>query len=92
MPQFNNHHRGCFPSTDRGVGWGGCVLFLLIPILKGGERPFSQSNIFNFRRFYLTYPKIQTVSGFFSWSHIVYEENRQKFRSKSDDIYLVSAI
>lgn len=32
---------------------------------------FSRSNIFNFRRFYLTYPKIQTVSGFFSWSHIV---------------------
>lgn len=32
---------------------------------------FSRSNVFNFRRFYLTYPKIQTVSGFFSWSHIV---------------------
>lgn len=32
---------------------------------------FSRSNTFNFRRFYLTYPKIQTVSGFFSWSHIV---------------------
>ena len=32
---------------------------------------FSRSNIFNFRRFYLTYPKIQTLSGFFSWSHVV---------------------
>ena len=32
---------------------------------------FSRSNVFNFRRFYLAYPKIQTVSGFFSWSHIV---------------------
>jgi predicted nuclease of restriction endonuclease-like (RecB) superfamily len=32
---------------------------------------FSRSNIFNFRRFYLAYPKIQTVSGFLSWSHIV---------------------
>ena len=32
---------------------------------------FSRSNVFNFRRFYLNYPKIQTVSGFLSWSHIV---------------------
>lgn len=32
---------------------------------------FSRSNVFNFRRFYLKYPKIQTVSGFLSWSHIV---------------------
>ncbi|MCX5750203.1 MAG: PDDEXK nuclease domain-containing protein [Candidatus Saganbacteria bacterium] len=32
---------------------------------------FSRSNIFNFRRFYLAYQKIQTVSGFLSWSHIV---------------------
>jgi predicted nuclease of restriction endonuclease-like (RecB) superfamily len=32
---------------------------------------FSRSNVFNFRRFYLAYPKIQTVSGLFSWSHIV---------------------
>jgi len=32
---------------------------------------FSRSNVFNFRRFYWAYPKIQTLSGFFSWSHIV---------------------
>jgi predicted nuclease of restriction endonuclease-like (RecB) superfamily len=32
---------------------------------------FSRSNVFNFRRFYLKYPKIQTLSGFLSWSHIV---------------------
>lgn len=32
---------------------------------------FSRSNVFNFRRFYLKYPKIQTVAGFLSWSHIV---------------------
>lgn len=32
---------------------------------------FSRSNVFNFRRFYLTYPKIQTLSGLLSWSHIV---------------------
>ncbi len=34
-------------------------------------RGFSRSNVFNFRRFYLTYPKIQTLSGFLSWSHII---------------------
>ena len=32
---------------------------------------FSRSNVFNFRRLYLAYPKIQTVSGLLSWSHIV---------------------
>ncbi|OGC14345.1 hypothetical protein A2246_03340 [candidate division WOR-1 bacterium RIFOXYA2_FULL_37_7] len=32
---------------------------------------FSRSNVFNFRRFFLSYPKIQTLSGFLSWSHIV---------------------
>ena len=30
---------------------------------------YSRSNLFNMRLFYLTYPKIQTVSGQLSWSH-----------------------
>lgn len=30
---------------------------------------FSVSNLFNMRRFYLKYPKFQTVSGKLSWSH-----------------------
>ena len=30
---------------------------------------FSISNLFNMRRFYLTYQKFQTVSGKLSWSH-----------------------
>ncbi len=30
---------------------------------------FSVSNLFNMRKFYITYPKIQTVSGKLSWSH-----------------------
>lgn len=30
---------------------------------------FSISNLFNMRRFYLKYPKFQTVSGKLSWSH-----------------------
>jgi len=32
---------------------------------------FSRSNVFNFRRFYLKYPKIQALPGFLSWTHIV---------------------
>lgn len=32
---------------------------------------FSRSNVFYFRKFYLVFPKIQTLSGFLSWSHIV---------------------
>ncbi len=32
---------------------------------------FGRSNVFCMRRFYLLYPKIQTVSGFLSWSHYV---------------------
>jgi len=32
---------------------------------------FSRSNVFNFRRFYLKYPKIQPVAGFLSWTHLV---------------------
>lgn len=34
-------------------------------------RGFSRSNVFNFRRLYLDYPKIQSVPGFLSWTHIV---------------------
>lgn len=30
---------------------------------------FSVSSLFNMRRFYITYPKFQTVSGKLSWSH-----------------------
>lgn len=30
---------------------------------------FSVSNLFNMRKLYITYPKIQTVSGKLSWSH-----------------------
>ena len=30
---------------------------------------FLRANIYNMRLFYLTYPKIQTVSGKLSWSH-----------------------
>lgn len=32
-------------------------------------RGFSRSNIFNMKRFYLTYPIIQTLSGKLTWSH-----------------------
>ena len=32
---------------------------------------FGRRNVFCMRRFYLLYPKIQTVSGFLSWSHYV---------------------
>ncbi|MDD5528443.1 MAG: PDDEXK nuclease domain-containing protein [bacterium] len=32
---------------------------------------FSRSNVFNFKRFYLKYKKIQSVPGFLSWTHIV---------------------
>jgi hypothetical protein len=32
-------------------------------------RGFSRSNVFQIRLFYLKYPKIQTLSGFLSWSY-----------------------
>lgn len=32
-------------------------------------RGFSRSNVYTFRQFYITYPKIQTLSGQLSWSH-----------------------
>lgn len=38
--------------------------------LKYGKG-FSKSNLFNMRRFYLTFPIFQTVSGKFSWSHFL---------------------
>ena len=31
---------------------------------------FSRSNLFNMRKFYVTYPNIQTLSGQLTWSHI----------------------
>ena len=30
---------------------------------------FSRSNVYNMRKLYLTFPKVQTLSGFLSWSH-----------------------
>jgi len=38
---------------------------------KRHGKGFSRSNVFNFRRLYFAYPKIQTLSGLLSWSHIV---------------------
>ena len=32
---------------------------------------FSKSNVFTMRRFYMLYPKFQTLSGKLSWSHYV---------------------
>lgn len=32
---------------------------------------FGRSNVFFMRQFYLAYPKIQTLSGLLSWSHVV---------------------
>ena len=32
---------------------------------------FSRSSVYNMRKLYITYPKIQTLSGFLSWSHYI---------------------
>ena len=32
---------------------------------------FGRSSIYNMRKLFLTYPKIQTLSGFLTWSHYV---------------------
>lgn len=56
-------------------GWGENVVMQLARDLQvdfPGVRGFSRSNVFNMRRYYLTYrddPKIQTVSGQIPWSH-----------------------
>lgn len=48
---------------------------------------FSRSNLFTMRKFYLTYQKIQTVSGKLSWSHYIEllsieDEKRRSFYEK----------
>lgn len=48
---------------------------------------FSVSNLFNMRKFYITYPKFQTVSGKLSWSHYcellsIVDEDERKFYEK----------
>ena len=50
-------------------------------------RGFSKSNLFNMRRFYLTYSKFQTVSGKLSWSHYsellsISDNNKRVFYEK----------
>lgn len=32
---------------------------------------FSRSNLFTIRQFYIRFPKVQTLSGFLSWSHYI---------------------
>lgn len=53
-------------------------------------RGFSRSNIFNMRRFYLTYPIIQTLSGKLTWSHYsellgIEDENKRSFYQKESE-------
>ena len=48
---------------------------------------FSISNLFNMRKFGLTYPNVQTLSGQISWSHycellIISEEDKRSFYEK----------
>jgi hypothetical protein len=48
---------------------------------------FSRSNLFNMRKFHLTYPDVQTVSGQLSWSHIcelltIEDQNKRTFYEK----------
>lgn len=48
---------------------------------------FSVSNLFNMRKFYITYPKFQTLSGKLSWSHYcellsIENENERNFYEK----------
>lgn len=48
---------------------------------------FSRSNLFNMRKFYLTYPNVQTVFGQLSWSHIcelisIDDEDKRNFYEK----------
>jgi len=59
-------------DSNRKAEYGSELLDQIAADLKERYgKGFSRSNVFNFRRFYLAYPKIQTVSGFFSWSHLV---------------------
>ncbi|MFA5839025.1 MAG: PDDEXK nuclease domain-containing protein [Candidatus Margulisiibacteriota bacterium] len=59
-------------DSNRKAEYGSELLDQIAADLKERYgKGFSRSNVFNFRRFYLAYPKIQTVSGFFSWSHLI---------------------
>lgn len=57
------------------LGWGENIVEQIARDLQvefPGVRGFSRSNVFNMRRYYLTYrdnPKVQTVSGQIPWSH-----------------------
>ena len=51
--------------------YGDNLLTSLAHLLKAKlGKGFSRPSLYNMRRFYLMYPKIQTVSGKLSWSHI----------------------
>ncbi|MDO4691160.1 MAG: PDDEXK nuclease domain-containing protein, partial [Fusobacterium sp.] len=56
-------------------------------LTKEFGRGFSKSNLFNMRKFYLTYPIFQTVSGKLSWSHYsellsISDDSRRSFYEK----------
>lgn len=53
-------------------------------LINSFGKGYSQRNLFNMRKFYLTYPKLQTVSAKLSWSHYslllrLEEENKRSF-------------
>ncbi|EIE42078.1 hypothetical protein MCANUFG4_00518 [Mycoplasmopsis canis UFG4] len=56
-------------NSDRAEYGASLLKNLSKQLTKEFGRGFSKSNLFNMRRFYLTYQKFQTVSGKLSWSH-----------------------
>ncbi|SFE34208.1 Predicted nuclease of restriction endonuclease-like (RecB) superfamily, DUF1016 family [Peptostreptococcus sp. D1] len=56
-------------NSDRAEYGTSLLKNLSKQLTKEFGRGFSKSNLFNMRRFYLTYQKFQTVSGKLSWSH-----------------------
>lgn len=63
------------------------ILFLSKQLSRELGKGFSRSNLFNMRKFYYSYPDVQTLSGQLSWSHIcelltIEDEHKRNFYQK----------
>jgi predicted nuclease of restriction endonuclease-like (RecB) superfamily len=63
------------------------ILLLSKQLSRELGKGFSRSNLFNMRKFYNSYPDVQTLSGQLSWSHIcelltIEDEHKRSFYQK----------
>ena len=84
------HHIVEFEQAGRSKAEYGAGLIprLSKDLTRRFGKGFGRSNVFFMRQFYLTFPKVQTLSGLLSWSHVVELLMKSRFGCGSSTCYI----